>query len=65
MRMIVGDNVTKTPVTFCDYDEETRKQIARPMRGVVFYVHPQGRYYGVEFTMPGGKIRECFKGGDA
>ncbi len=31
-----------------------------PMEGKVIYIHPQGRFYTVEFSLRGGKVRESF-----
>lgn len=58
----VGDRVTRTPETFCDYDFKARKAIRRPMRGTVVYVHPRGRYHTVAFDLPGAVVRESFPG---
>jgi len=58
----VGQKVTRTPITFSDYDPKTMKRVDRPVRGVVEYVHPRGRYHTVSFETPGGIIKESFLG---
>lgn len=36
------------------------KRSAQPVEGYVVYIHPEGRFYSVEFTFPAGKFRESF-----
>lgn len=45
----VGDKVT-----------EAVGSIGRSLAGRVVYVHPQGRFYIVEFQVSGGSFRESF-----
>lgn len=61
-RVKVGQRVTRVPITISDIDPKTMKRIVRPMRGVVDFVHPQGRYHTVAFDTPGGVIKESFLG---
>ena len=58
----VGERVTRTPDTFCDYDFKARKAVRHPMRGTVVYVHPHRRYHTVAFELPGGTVLESFAG---
>lgn len=60
--MKVGDPVIRTPETFYDADMKLGRSERHPMRGIVFYIHPKGRYHVVEFETRGGKIREAFLG---
>lgn len=53
----VGDVVYLVPsFMFCESDHSRNI----PMKGIVRWVHPKGRYYLVEFDTRGGVIRECF-----
>lgn len=45
----LGDTVTRR---IADTDKKAT--------GTVVYIHPQGRYYVVEFRMKYGKFRECY-----
>lgn len=60
----VGDKVTRVPNSI----EELREPgsvalVCKPMRGVVVYVHPKGRFHVVEFeNARGEKLRESFMG---
>ena len=47
----VGQRVTRTPKTIGVLDDTNfgTKLQAKPMRGVVVYVHPKGRFHVVEF----------------
>ena len=57
----VGDAVMRNPVTFREADPRGHGGYP-PMRGVVAYVHPKGRYHMVAFETDGGVRRECFAG---
>ena len=54
--MRVGDKVLRCPETFFERENDG-KSPKRPIKGVVVYVHPQGRYHTVEFDLLGGKVR--------
>lgn len=63
--LCVGKKVTRIPRTIGVLDDSSfgTKLQARPMRGVVVYVHPKGRFHVVEFeNLKGEKIRETFDG---
>jgi hypothetical protein len=65
MMVKVGQRVTRTPKTIGVLDDTNfgTKLQAKPMRGVVVYVHPKGRFHVVEFeNLKGEKIRETFDG---
>ncbi len=51
----VGDTVTRCPITLGD----TTDRKSGPMKGVVVYVHPKGRFHVVSF---GKGAREGFPG---
>ena len=53
----------RCPETFFERENDG-KSPKRPIKGVVVYVHPQGRYHTVEFDLLGGKVRESFMGVD-
>ena len=53
-----GDIVKRRPVTFADPVHKD----AKPIEGVVIYVHPKGRFHVVEFAGRLGTIREAFPG---
>ena len=54
--MRVGDKIGGLR-PYCDSDvKETRA----PRPATVTYIHPAGRFYVVEFDLPGGKCREAF-----
>lgn len=60
----VGDKVTRVPRSIEQLLEPGSARLTlRPMRGVVVYVHPQGRFHVVEFQNDrGDKLRESFEG---
>lgn len=59
----IGQTVIRVPQTFADYDPQAlKKHAAKPMRGRVVYIHPQGRYHTVAFETRGGEILESFLG---
>ena len=61
--MKLGQAVIRTPESFIDPTRGKDDPLRRPMKGVVVYIHPQGRYHTVEFELlTGGKIRESFQG---
>ena len=49
--MKIGDKVT-----------EMAETTGRTLTGVVVYIHPEGRYYTVEFKNGEGHFRESFVG---
>ncbi len=51
----IGDTVIRWPVSLGD----TAHEKAKPMKGVVVYIHPKGRFHVVEFDQG---IRESFLG---
>ena len=53
--MKVGDKIKRK----IEYGAEYGSNLP-PEEGVVVYIHPQNRYYTVEFTFPKGKIRESY-----
>lgn len=58
--MRIGDRVTVVPETlYFNLHEEAKKKV--PMTGTVIYIHPQGRFYVVEFSFKFGyTVREAF-----
>lgn len=62
--MKIGDKVRRRPVTFGGVESDQKKGpgLRREFIGVVLYIHPEGWYHLVEFSVRGGKIRECFPG---
>lgn len=64
----VGQKVVRTPRTIETIAERNGHSFGvsfeiRPMRGVVVYVHPKGRFHVVEFeNSRGEKLRESFDG---
>ena len=60
----IGQKVTRIPKTIGVMEDGnfSSKLASRPMRGVVVYVHPKGRFHVVAFPVPGGEIRESFSG---
>jgi len=63
MMLQVGQKVTRTPKTFGALSETNfgTKLVAAPMRGVVVYVHPKGRFHVVAFpNLKGETVRETF-----
>ena len=55
--MKIGDKVTRIPQSFSDIDIKTGKQNQRPMRAKITYIHPNNRFYAVEFE---SGVRESF-----
>ena len=56
--MQLGDKIMARPLLGgCTGESEGKLQ-----QGVVVYIHPQGRYYTLEFTssVTGERFRECF-----
>lgn len=58
MSVEIGQKVTKRPSWGIGGNKNGEK--AQPLTGYVWYIHPKGRYYVVEFPMRNGRIRECF-----
>lgn len=57
--MTVGDKVTERPYFSCAYG--LMDNLSGLRSGVVVYIHPQGRFYTVEFTSDrGNSWRESF-----
>lgn len=59
--MMVGDIVRRKSFAMKG-DFNFASSDKTPMEGKVIYIHPEGRFYIVEFTVRGGKVRECFLG---
>jgi hypothetical protein len=55
--MVVGDKVMMTPTTMVD---EQNRMVKEKIAGVVKWMHPKRRFYVVEFSFAGGKIRESW-----
>ena len=54
--------VVKEQVKIGDKVTERAETIGRTLTGVVVYIHPEGRYYTVEFKNGEGHFRESFVG---
>lgn len=52
----------KEPVKIGDKVTERAETIGRTLTGVVVYIHPEVRYYTVEFKNGEGHFRESFIG---
>ena len=57
-RLTVGERCKKYICYGVDNQNGNSKDV--PIRGRIVYVHPEGRYYTVEFPMPKGNIRESY-----
>lgn len=55
----VGDEVLAIPMTFGKATE--KNQQPQPLSGTVVYIHPQRRFYVVEFEFRPYRIREAFR----
>lgn len=53
--------VVRTPQTIYGTDDGG-KNIHRPMRGIVEYIHPRGNFHTVAFEVRGKIIKESFQG---
>lgn len=60
-RLQVGMEVVRTPQTIYGTDDDG-KNIHRPMRGTVEYIHPRGNFHTVAFEVRGKIIKESFQG---
>lgn len=60
-RLRVGMEVVRTPQTIYGTDDGG-KNIHRPMRGIVEYIHPRGNFHIVAFEVCGKIIKESFQG---
>lgn len=62
--MKIGDKVQRRPETFGGLEGKSFGATGRrrALTGEVVYIHPEGWYHMVEFTVRGGKVRECFLG---
>lgn len=59
--MMVGDIVRRKSFALQgNFDFSSGEKT--PMEGKVIYIHPEGRFYIVEFKVRGGTVRECFLG---
>lgn len=58
--MKVGDAVKVIPSHAIDEDGQKMK---KPLKGIVRYIHPKGRFFMVVFTIGQRSFRECFVGG--
>lgn len=61
--MKLGDKIKKR----VHWTDEARDAFGNPQKrkheyafGTVVYIHPRGRFYTLEFSLPGGKFRESF-----
>lgn len=64
-RLKIGDKVRRTPITFGEEDApqhmgQHRAQRKKSYTGRIVYIHPDRRFHIVEFSVPGGTIRESF-----
>lgn len=55
----IGDTVWRVPSTNVD---ELGRNINKPFKSTVVYIHPKGRYHEVQFDFPGGSFRESYYG---
>lgn len=62
MKVRLGQKVKRTPSWHFKggYNEANTPKLS----GYVRYIHPNGRYYMVEFPVRDGVIRECYIGMD-
>ncbi|MPM33333.1 hypothetical protein SDC9_79906 [bioreactor metagenome] len=60
--MRIGDKVTKRPAIFQNEikDPGRKGQGPRVLSGTVVYIHPERRFYEVEFTCEDRSFRETF-----
>lgn len=58
--MNIGDKVTRIPNFLMGHEQSPIREAAKPLTGTVVYIHPQGRYYTVEFDLGLGKVRESY-----
>lgn len=58
--MNVGDKVSCIPDFLLGNETSPLRQKVSPQTGTVVYIHPQGRYYTVEFEMGDGKVKESY-----
>ena len=57
MSVEIGQKVKRIP----SWDiKRSRGEKTPAITGYVCYIHPRGRYYMVEFTLPSGVLRECY-----
>ena len=69
-KLVIGQTVTREPKSFGTTDQSIHghgKPVKKKFKGVVVYLHPQGRFHTVEFTFQawgGGenRIRESYAG---
>ena len=57
--MKLGDIVVETP-TLLTLEVENGKQYYTPLPGKVVFIHPEKRFYTVEFYFKENYVRECF-----
>lgn len=60
--MKVGDKVSRVPECLYGNDSQDIRQLRKRKfhDGTIVYIHPQGRYYTVEFDLGLGKVRESY-----
>lgn len=58
--MNVGDKVTRIPHFLMGHEQSPMRETAKPLTGTVVYIHPQMRYYTVEFNLGLWKVRESY-----
>ena len=56
--MKLGDQITARPL----FGGATGESVGKPQKGVVVYIHPQKRFYTLEFKSPvtGERFRESY-----
>ena len=55
--MKLGDEITARPL----FGGATGESEGEPQKGVVVYIHPEGRFYRVQFTAANGThFHECY-----
>lgn len=55
MNVKIGDRVEKYPYAI------NEGWVHKKLEGRVVWIHPAGRFYVVEFRLPGGTFCECFR----
>ena len=58
--MKVGQRVRVISDILRDDNLSGTKAAAKPRAATVVYIHPQNRFFTVEYQTPGGTVRECF-----
>jgi hypothetical protein len=59
--MTIGEIRMEIPSVDCDYGGRNNGELGKPKKCRVIYIHPEDRFYRVEFTTSGGAhIRESY-----